>query len=41
MLRAVLSFAKNTSAAISLRCNAFMTVMQAPELRELDDPADT
>jgi hypothetical protein len=32
------SFAKNASADMSLRGNAFITVMQAAELRDLDDP---
>jgi hypothetical protein len=36
-----LSFAKNASADMSLRGNAFITVMQTAELRDLDDPADT
>ena len=36
-----LSFAKNASAGMSLRGNAFITVMQTAELRDLDDPADT
>src|SRR5215471_6222084 len=34
-------FAKNESAGIALRCNAFITVMQAAEVRNLDDPSDT
>jgi hypothetical protein len=33
-------FAKDASGAMSLRGNAFITVMQAPELRDLDDPSD-
>jgi hypothetical protein len=33
------SFAKNASADMSLRGNAFITVMQAAELRDLDDPS--
>jgi hypothetical protein len=36
-----LSFAKNASADMSLRGNAFITVMQTAELRHLDSPADT
>ena len=36
-----MSFAKNASANMSLRCNAFITVMQAPELLDLDDPSGT
>ena len=36
-----LSFAKNASAGIALCCNAFITVMQASEVRNLDDPSDT
>ena len=36
-----LSFAKNASAGIALRRNAFITVMQAAEVRNLDDPSDT
>ena len=36
-----LSFAKNASADRSLRGNAFITVMETAELRDLDDPADT
>jgi transposase InsO family protein len=36
-----LSFAKNTSAGIALRCRAFVTVMQAAEVRNLDDRPDT
>ena len=36
-----LSFAKNAFAGIALRCNAFITVMQAAEVRDLDDPSDT
>jgi len=35
------SFAKNASADMSLRGNAFITVMQTAELRDLDDPSDT
>ena len=34
-------FAKNASANISLRRNAFIAVMQAGELRNLDDPSHT
>ena len=37
----VLSFAQITSAAMSLRCNVFVTVMKTAELRDCDDPADT
>ena len=36
-----LSIAKNASADMSLRGNAFITVMQTAELWDLDDPADT
>src|SRR5215467_12957991 len=36
-----LSFAKIASATMSLRCNAFATVMKTAELRDCDDPADT
>jgi hypothetical protein len=36
-----LSFAKNASGDMSLRCDAFITVMQTAELRDLDDPADS
>jgi hypothetical protein len=36
-----LSFAKNASAGIASRCNAFITVMQAAKVRNLDDPSDT
>ena len=36
-----LSFAKTASAAMSLRCNAFITVMKTAELRDRYDPADT
>jgi hypothetical protein len=36
-----LSFAKNAYAGMSLRGNAFITMMQTAELRDLDDPADT
>jgi hypothetical protein len=35
------SFAKTPSAIMSLRCNAFITVMATAELRDCDDPADT
>ena len=35
----ILWFAKNTAAGILLRCNAFITVMQAAELRDLDNPS--
>src|SRR5215831_15854964 len=37
----MLSFAKTASSAMSLRCHAFITVMQTAELRDCDDPADT
>ena len=36
-----LSFAKNASAGIALRCRAFVTVMQAAKVRNLDDRSDT
>ena len=36
-----LSFAKIAYGDISLRCNAFVTVMQAAELWDLNDPSDT
>ena len=36
-----LSFAKIASATMSLRCNAFITVMETAQLRDCDDPADT
>jgi hypothetical protein len=36
-----LSFAKNAAAGIALRCNAFITAMQAAKVRNLDDPSDT
>jgi transposase-like protein len=36
-----LSFAKNASAGIALRCRAFVTVMQAAEVRNLDDRSGT
>ncbi len=36
-----LSFAKTASAAMSLRCNAFVTVMKTAELRDCDNSADT
>jgi hypothetical protein len=39
--RSHLSFAKNASADMSLRGNAFITVMQTAGLRDLDDRADT
>jgi hypothetical protein len=35
------SFAKTASAAMSLRCNAFITVMKTAQLRDCDNPADT
>ena len=31
---------KTASAAMSLRCNAFITVMEAAHLWDCDDPAD-
>ena len=37
----LLSFAKNASADMSLRGNAFITVMQTAELRDLDDSSHT
>jgi hypothetical protein len=40
-VREMLSFAKNAFAGIALRCNAFITVMQAAKVRNLDDPSDT
>jgi glycosyltransferase involved in cell wall biosynthesis len=36
-----LSFAKIAYGQISLRCNAFVTVMQPAELWDLNDPSDT
>jgi DNA invertase Pin-like site-specific DNA recombinase len=36
-----LSFAKNASAGIALRCRAFVGVMQATEVRNLDDLSGT
>ena len=36
-----LSLAKNASADIWSCCNAFITMMQTTELRDLDDLADT
>jgi hypothetical protein len=39
-VRKTLSFAKNAFVGIALRCNAFITVMQAAEARNLDDPSD-
>jgi hypothetical protein len=36
-----LSFAKNASAGIVLRRNAFITVVQAAKVRDLDDRSDT
>jgi hypothetical protein len=36
-----LSFAKNASAGIALRCRAFVTVMQAAEVGNPDDRSDT
>ena len=35
------SFAKNASAGIALRGRTFVTVMQAAEVRNLDDRSDT
>jgi hypothetical protein len=35
------TFAKNASAGIALRCRAFVAVMQAAEVRNLDDRSDT
>ena len=40
-VRKTLSFAKNAFVGIALRCNAFITVMQAAEVRNLGDPSDT
>ena len=34
-----LSFAKTMSGAMSLRCNAFITVMKATHLRDCDNPS--
>jgi hypothetical protein len=34
-------FAKNASVGIALCCNAFITMMQAAQLRNLDDPSHT
>jgi hypothetical protein len=39
-IRARLSFAKNASAGIALRCRAFVAVMQAAEVWNLDDRSD-
>src|SRR5215472_14064438 len=39
-IREYLSFAKTASAAMSLRCNAFITVMETAQLRDCEDPAD-
>jgi hypothetical protein len=39
--RETLSFAKNASAGIALRCRAFVTVMQAAKVRNPDDRSDT
>ena len=39
--RVTLSLAKNASAGIALRCRAFVAVMQAAEVRNLDDRSDT
>jgi hypothetical protein len=36
-----LSFAKNASTGIALRRRAFVTVMQAAKVRNLDDRSDT
>ena len=35
-----LSIAKTASAAMSLRCRAFITVMETAQMRNGDDPAD-
>jgi len=35
-----LSIAKTASAAMSLRCHAFITVMETAQMRNGDDPAD-
>ena len=40
MIKGNLSFAKTPSAAMSLRCDAFITVMEAAHLWDCDDPAD-
>jgi hypothetical protein len=37
----LLCIAKDASAGMSLCSNAFVTVMQTPELCDLDNPADT
>ena len=39
--RLYVSFAKNGSGNMSLRCNAFITMMQTAELWDLDDPSDS
>ena len=36
-----LSFAKIASAGMALRWRAFVAVMQAAKVRNLDDPSDT
>jgi hypothetical protein len=36
-----LSFARNASADMSLGSNAFITVMQTAQVRDLDDASDT
>ena len=36
-----LSFAKNGSGNMSLRCNAFITMMQTAQLWDLDNPSDS
>ena len=40
LLELALSFAKNVSVSMTLCCNAFITVMQAAEVRDLNDPAN-
>jgi hypothetical protein len=40
-MESCLCIAKNASADMSLCSNAIITVMQAPELWDLDNPADT
>jgi len=37
---AVVAFAENASAGLVLHCSAFITVMQATEMRNLNDPSD-
>ena len=39
--QSTLCLAKNASADMSLCSNAIITVMQTPELWDLDNPADT